>query len=513
MSESGGVDGEKELPAGWARVPLGRVVEVLDNRRIPISASERANRPGNVPYYGAAGRVGWIDEALFDEDLILLGEDGVQFFDRAKPKAYRVSGKSWVNNHAHVLRAVPEVVDWRYLCHYLNAFNYEGYANGTTRLKLTKSAMVSIPVLLPPLAEQRRIVDVLEEQLSRLEAASESLRSSAARSGSLRRSLVARAFSGRLLAKKDGKRTSARSLLEKVDVQVSAHAAKKRWSQEPAPAAEWCHDLPEGWEWRTLGSLALLIQYGTSAKAGTSSVNGAIPVMRMGNIQSGKIVMHDVKYLPGDHPDIESMRLRDGDLLFNRTNSAELVGKSAVYRDDLGAAVFASYLIRCRLAGGIDPDWVSAYVNSPGGRKYIRSTLSQQVGQANVNSAKLAMFPIPVAPEEEQKEIMEHLREWYRLLGRSDQGRETASLRSARLRQALLRAAFAGRLTRQSLGDEPASELLARIAAERVPSPKRARKAPSKRSTTPAQRTAEAPAFASEATPTPALAVQQEFDL
>ncbi|MER6332467.1 restriction endonuclease subunit S [Streptomyces sp. NPDC001034] len=510
------VDGERELPAGWAWTALGELVEVLDNLRVPISANERSKRPGNVPYYGAAGQVGWIDEALFDEDLILLGEDGVQFFDRRKIKAYRISGKSWVNNHAHVLRAIPEMADWRYVCHYLNAFNYEGYANGTTRLKLTKSAMLSIPVALPPLAEQYRIVEVLEEQLSRLEVALGSLRSSAVRSAGLRRSLAAKAFSGTLLSDSGSSPLLAQPLLERVDAQVSAHAGKKRWSQERTPAQEWCHDLPEGWEWRTLGSLSLMIQYGTSAKAETSAADDAVPVIRMGNIQSGSIVLNDIKYLPGDHPDIDPMRLQGGDLLFNRTNSAELVGKSAVYRDDLGEAVFASYLIRCRLADGIDPDWVSTYVNSVGGRKYIRSVLSQQVGQANVNSVKLAMFPIPVPPAEEQVKIMKNLRDWYRLLEYSDKSRETAKLRAVQLRESLLRAAFSGRLTQQSPEDEPAADLLARIAAERAAQdpPKRAGKISRRRAaTSSALRGAVATGPAPEPTPVPVLAVQQEFDL
>jgi type I restriction enzyme S subunit len=222
--------------------------------------------------------------------------------------------------------------------------------------------------------------------------------------------------------------------------------------------------------------------------------------------------MDSIKYLPGDHPDIDPMRLQDGDLLFNRTNSAELVGKSAVYRDVLGEAAFASYLIRCRLADGIDPDWVNTYVNSPGGRKYIRSVLSQQVGQANVNSAKLAMFPIPVPPAEEQERIMENLREWYRLLGHSDKGRESAKLRATRLRESLLRAAFAGTLTQQSPDDAPAADLLDRIAAERAAEakPKRTRNGTHRRTV---EASAAAPGPAPEPTPAPALAVQQEFDL
>jgi restriction endonuclease S subunit len=114
--------------------PLEKLVDILDNQRIPINATERLQRIGDVPYYGATGQVGTIDKAIFNETLILLGEDGVPFFDSTKHKAYEISGPSWVNNHAHVLKAKPELVTQRYLLHFLNVFNYAGYVNGATRL-------------------------------------------------------------------------------------------------------------------------------------------------------------------------------------------------------------------------------------------------------------------------------------------------------------------------------------------------------------------------------------------
>jgi hypothetical protein len=159
------------VPSGWQTLPLGELVDVLDSKRIPLSASERKHREGSVPYYGATGQVGTIDKPLFDEPLILLGEDGVQFFDPYKHKAYKISGPSWVNNHAHVLRPKPALIEFGFLLHYLNAFDYQGYANGTTRLKLTQRAMNSIPVHLPPLGEQKRIVEALDDHLSRLDKA------------------------------------------------------------------------------------------------------------------------------------------------------------------------------------------------------------------------------------------------------------------------------------------------------------------------------------------------------
>src|SRR5262249_11557560 len=141
----------------------------------PVNSDERQKRQGDIPYYGATGRVGWIDDFLFDEELVLVGEDGAPFLDKSKPIAYLISGKSWVNNHAHVLRATAGLTSNQFIKHYLDTVDFADYVTGSTRLKLTKSAMNSIPVLLPPLPEQRRIVAAVEQVLGRVSAARDRL--------------------------------------------------------------------------------------------------------------------------------------------------------------------------------------------------------------------------------------------------------------------------------------------------------------------------------------------------
>jgi len=94
------------LPQGWTTTTLENCVEILDGKRIPVNSKDRKKRVGKIPYYGATGRTGWINDYLFDEELVLLGEDGAPFLDNFKNKAYIINGKSWVNNHAHVLKAI-----------------------------------------------------------------------------------------------------------------------------------------------------------------------------------------------------------------------------------------------------------------------------------------------------------------------------------------------------------------------------------------------------------------------
>ena len=120
------------------KVTLGDVCEILDNQRVPITASERKSGP--YPYYGANGLQDYVDGYIFDDDLVLLAEDGGNFGSKDKPIAYRVSGKCWVNNHAHVLKP-KDNIDVNYLCYSLMFYNVDGLVNGATRQKLTQKDM------------------------------------------------------------------------------------------------------------------------------------------------------------------------------------------------------------------------------------------------------------------------------------------------------------------------------------------------------------------------------------
>lgn len=182
-----------EARSDWVATPLGKCAEVLDRFRKPVNGDERARRPGPVPYYGASGRAGWIDQPMFDEVLVLLGEDAVDFANPDAQKAYLIEGPSWVNNHAHVLRAREGVVYPEYLVDALNLVDYSKYANFGTRTKLTQRAMLEIELPVPPIEQQEQIVDVLSAAAT---AATAYERVHAA-SVSLREALVGELLSGR----------------------------------------------------------------------------------------------------------------------------------------------------------------------------------------------------------------------------------------------------------------------------------------------------------------------------
>lgn len=149
------------IPDGWSLTLLGQCSQFLDSIRIPIKAEDREARQGPYPYYGASGVIDFIDDYLFDDELILLGEDGANILTRASRLAFRTKGKIWVNNHAHVIKPNAQT-SIGFLTEYLESISYVKYNTGTAQPKLNRHTCASIPIPLPLLTEQEAIADVLE---------------------------------------------------------------------------------------------------------------------------------------------------------------------------------------------------------------------------------------------------------------------------------------------------------------------------------------------------------------
>ncbi len=147
---------------------LGELVDILDNKRKPITKHDRT--PGSYPYYGATGVLDWVSAFLFDEPLVLIGEDGAKW-GAGESSAFQIAGKTWVNNHAHVLRPHREKVLDEWLIYYLNATDLSEFISGMTVPKLNQGRLREIPIPLPPLEEQKRIVAVLDQAFAALDRA------------------------------------------------------------------------------------------------------------------------------------------------------------------------------------------------------------------------------------------------------------------------------------------------------------------------------------------------------
>lgn len=320
-------------------------------------------------------------------------------------------------------------IEPRYLAYALESPAVQRYlednAKGTAQKGIYLRALASVEIPLAPLAEQKRIADRLDGLLASADACRDRLDRVPAILKGFRQAVLEAATSG--------------SLTE-----------------------NWITSKKEPRRSVTLGEVATGFSYGSAAK---SSPTGSVPVLRMGNIQNGTLDWTDLVFT-SDQAEIEKYALRNGDVLFNRTNSPELVGKTAVYRGER-AAVYAGYLIRVRCSKELLPDYLNYCLGSPSGRDYCWRVKSDGVSQSNINAKKLAAFPLELPGLEEQAEIVRRVDALFDLANTLEARLVTARAQANLLTPTLLQRAFCGELVPQDPHDEPAARLLERIASAR----------------------------------------------
>jgi len=184
---------------------LGEVCENLDSKRIPITKSKRVK--GDVPYYGASGIVDYVKDYLFDEDLLLVSEDGANLLARTYPIAFSVNGKIWVNNHAHVLK-LENITSQRFIEYYLNSIKLDDFVSGMAQPKLNQKSLKSIPVPFPSLEIQKQIVTLLDAAFAKIDQAKANIEKNIANAKELFQSKLNEIFSQK------GKGWEERSLIE-----------------------------------------------------------------------------------------------------------------------------------------------------------------------------------------------------------------------------------------------------------------------------------------------------------
>jgi type I restriction enzyme S subunit len=459
MSESfePSVVGIWPVPKAWCWVALGSVANIVGGGT-PSTSQESYWRDGDVPWITPADLSGKTEKTiargarsitkagLANSGATMLPTGAVLMSSRAPVGYVAIAAKPLATNQGFKSFVLPEGILPGYLYWYLRA-NIDlvrSLASGTTFPEVSAKRAAQIPLVLAPFAEQRRIVAALEEHLSDLDAAVAGLERARANVRRYRAAVLRAAADGSLL-----------STGESNGICVG-----------PEP---WSPRVPRRWSWATVDQLAQIVEYGTSSKTQESA--DGIPVLRMGNIVDGRICWDRLKYLPATHGEFPRLLLRPGDVLFNRTNSPELVGKSAMYRAIDPVASFASYLLRVRLKPEMLPEFFVTFVNSVFGRAWVASVVSQQVGQANVNSSKLRALQVPVPPLDEQRVIVAEVEHRLAISDRTAAEIDAQIARAARLRQAILRRAFEGKLVPQDPADEPASVLLDRIRRERDSAP------------------------------------------
>lgn len=285
---------------------------------------------------------------------------------------------------------------------------------GGIKTEIKPKHLLNLEVVIPnTISEQKKVIN----SFAKLETQNFNLENEILHQNDLliqlQQAFLREAMQGKLIRqdKKDG---NANELLNKIKTEKAKLIAEKKLKKEKELAAikedEIPFDIPNNWVWCRLGEIAANIEYGTSQKAEMSSEH--IPVLRMNNIQDGKIDYVKLKYVQSSIEDLPKLYLKEGDLLFNRTNSYELVGKSGVYHGADDVMTFASYLIRVQFSKNISTDFVNHYINSSFCRKtQLEPEIIQQNGQANFNGTKLKNIICPLPPLAEQKRIVKKLEE------------------------------------------------------------------------------------------------------
>lgn len=264
----------------------------------------------------------------------------------------------------------------------------------------------------------------------------------------LRQQILQETIEGKLTAdwrKKNPKLISgenhASKLLEKIKAEkarlIKEEKSKKEKLLPLITDTEKSFDLPEGWVWCRLGEVAFGFEYGSSAK---SKKDGKVPVLRMGNLQNGHIDWADLVYTSND-TEIEKHLLKYNDLLFNRTNSRELVGKTALYERD-GKTIYAGYIVRFHMCGNINPKYTNFIMNSSFHRCWCNEVKADALGQSNINATKLRDYRYPLAPIAEQQAIVERLDKLMAMIDELEKQVTERKNKSERLMQSVLREAF-----------------------------------------------------------------------
>lgn len=355
------------LPSHWTTPHLGHIVECLDAIRIPLNASERAEVPGDVPYWGANGVLGSVDRPLVDGELVLLGEDGAPFTDRTKEKAFYVNEPIWPNNHIHVLRSSAQIMP-QFLAYALNATEYSWFIEGSTREKLTQTKMLSIPIAMPPLAEQCLITGFLDRETAKIDA------------------LI------------DKQEQLIATLREESDALWSAELKRLSGLAPSMPIQRVIESIVDG-------------PFGSSLTSSHYSADGA-RVIRLGNIGVNEFKDDDRAYIPLDYAtSLSTHEVKKGDVVVAGLGDDKMPLGRAALVPPIGPAIVKAdcYRVRPR-AELVRADYLAWALSAPPTRDQI-ALLARGATRARLNTSVIKEVEIPVPALRDQAEAVSRARE------------------------------------------------------------------------------------------------------
>lgn len=328
---------------------LGRVTKNLDNKRIPLNSSQRdgKSKEGLYPYIGANNIMGYINEYIFDEKILCLAEDGGSW-GNGQICANIYNEKCWVNNHAHVLTENGKV-NLEYLRYFLNKEDLNKYITGTTRGKLTKTALENILVPLPPLSDQLHIANILSKAENLISQRKQSI-----------------------------------ALLDDFLKSIYCELFNKY----------------EGKKIQRLESIASITSGLTKGKKYEGKTTRFLPYMRVANVQDGFLNLQEIKEIEATEDEINRFNLRFGDLLLTEGGDPDKLGRGTTWKNQIQDCIFQNHIFRVRINNikEINPVFLSFQTGSIYGKKYFLKSAKQTTGIASINSTQLKKFPAFIPP-------------------------------------------------------------------------------------------------------------------
>ena len=377
------------MKEGWEIKTLGEVCDILDRLRKPITKSDRV--VGDYPYYGATGILSYVDHYIFSEDLVLLGEDGAKW-GVGERSAFIATGKYWVNNHAHVLKPKNDALEYNWLVHYLNGNDLTPFVTGMTVPKLTQEKMRSIPIPLPPLTEQQRIVSIIDEAFEAIDKAIENTQKNLQNAKELLDSYLHKFYTSTF----------------------------------------------EGWEEKKLKDIAEYFNGLTYSPKDVSNVG--IIVLRSSNVQNDELDFNDIIRVNLEVK--EKIKVKEGDVLMcSRNGSARLVGKTATIKNLSEVMTFGTFMMIVR--SPYNP-YLAWFFKSEEFRNQIKggeNTMINQITRYMLDDIYLS-FP----PVHKQIEIVEKLDTLSFNLNNVQTVYQQKLLDLEELKKSILNKAFAGEL-------------------------------------------------------------------
>jgi len=395
-----------EIPQSWEWTRLEAITYSIGNKSNQIKQSEMLQE-GRYPVVSQS--MNRIEGYSNEENKLLMIKplSVIVFGDHSK--TLKLIDFDFIIGADGTKIMVPISIDPEYFYYVLNYNVINMRDRGYSRhFQFLKERLIP----LPPLEEQRRIVEKIEELMPYVDkydvAYSEVEKLNKKFPEDMQKSILQYAIQGKLVEQREEDGT-AEDLYEQIQQEkkklIKDGKFKKTKALPEITEDEIPFDIPENWKWVSVGEICTDIKYGTSKK---SLKSGKMPVLRMGNIQGGIIDYTNLVY-SSDDEDIKKYRLNKNDLLFNRTNSKELVGKTAIYKGDI-PAIYAGYLVKFTPVL-ISSDYLNYVMQSDYYWRYCQTVRSDAIGQSNINAEKLKRFSFPLPPLAEQKRIVEKIEE------------------------------------------------------------------------------------------------------